>query len=41
VKTEPGAKTCLLVASLARFYVAVSPGETKAPAKVLIYHVQE
>jgi hypothetical protein len=41
VKTEPGAKTCLLVPSLARFYVAVSPGETKAPAKVLIYHVQQ
>ena len=40
VKTEPGAKTCLLVPSLARFYVAVSPGETKALAKVLIYHVQ-
>jgi DNA-binding beta-propeller fold protein YncE len=40
VNTEPGAKTCLLVPSLARFYVAVSPGETKAAAKVLIYHVQ-
>jgi hypothetical protein len=40
VKTEPGAKTCILVPSLARFYVAVSPGETKALAKVLIYHVQ-
>jgi DNA-binding beta-propeller fold protein YncE len=40
VKTEPGAKTCLLVPSLARFHVAVSPGETKALAKVLIYHVQ-
>ena len=41
VKTEPGAKTCLLVPSLARFYVAVSPGETKAPAKVLIYQLQQ
>ncbi len=41
VKTEPGAKTCLLVPSLARLYVAVSPGETKAPARVLIYHVQQ
>ncbi len=40
VKTEPGAKTCLLVPSLARLYVAVSPGETKAPAKVLIYQVK-
>jgi DNA-binding beta-propeller fold protein YncE len=41
VKTEPGAKTCLLVPSLARLFVAVSPGETKAPAKVLIYHTQQ
>ena len=41
VKTEPGAKTCLLVPGLARLYVAVSPGETKAPAKVLIYRAQE
>ena len=41
VTSEPGAKTCLLVPSLARLYVAVSPGETKAPAKVLIYHVQQ
>jgi hypothetical protein len=39
-KTEPGAKTCLLLPSLARFYVAVSPGESKALAKVLIYQVQ-
>ncbi len=41
VKTEPGGKTCLLVPSLARFYLAVSPGETQAPAKVLIYRVQQ
>jgi DNA-binding beta-propeller fold protein YncE len=41
VKSEPGAKTCLLVPSLARLYVAVSPGQTKAPAKVLIYHMQQ
>jgi len=39
VTSEPGAKTCLLVSSLARFYVAVSPGDTKAAAKVLIYRV--
>jgi hypothetical protein len=39
VASAPGAKTCLLVPSLARLYVAVSPGETKTPAKVLIYHV--
>jgi len=39
VPGEPGAKTCLLVPSLARFYVAVSPGDTKAAGKVLIYRV--
>lgn len=39
VTTEPGAKTCLLVPSLARFFVAVSPGETKAMAKVLTFRV--
>ncbi len=39
VKTEPGAKTCLLVPSLARYFVAVSPGDTKATAKVLTYRV--
>lgn len=39
VASEPGAKTCLLVPSLSRFYTAVSPGETKAQAKVLIYRV--
>jgi DNA-binding beta-propeller fold protein YncE len=39
VASEPGAKTCQLVPSLARFFVAVSPGETKAAAKVLVYCV--
>lgn len=39
VTSEPGAKTCLLVPALSRFYAAVSPGETKAQAKVLIYRV--
>ncbi len=39
VTTESGAKTCLLVPSLARFFVAVSPGETKATAKVLSFRV--
>jgi len=39
VTSELGAKTCLLVPSLARFYVAVSPGDTKAAAKVLIYRL--
>lgn len=38
-KTADGAKTCLLVPSLARYFVAVSPGETKAAAKLLIYRV--
>ena len=39
VTSEPGAKTCLLVSSLACFFVAVSPGETKATAKVLTFKV--
>ena len=39
VTSELGAKTCLLVPILARFYVAVSPGDTNAAAKVLIYRL--
>jgi DNA-binding beta-propeller fold protein YncE len=39
VKSEPGAKTCLLVPAAERFYTVVSPGETKAQAKVLVYRV--
>jgi DNA-binding beta-propeller fold protein YncE len=39
VASELGAKTCQLVPNLARFFVAVSPGETGAEAKVLIYRV--
>jgi len=39
VTSKPGAKTCLLVPNLARFFVAVSPGETKATAKVLTFKV--
>jgi DNA-binding beta-propeller fold protein YncE len=39
VTSEPGAKTCLLVPALNRFYAAVSPGDTKALAKVLIFRV--
>jgi DNA-binding beta-propeller fold protein YncE len=39
VTSEPGAKTCLLVPSLLRYFVAVSPGETKAAAKVLTFKV--
>lgn len=37
VGTAPGAKTCLLVPSLKRYFVAVSPGDTKAMAKLLIF----
>jgi DNA-binding beta-propeller fold protein YncE len=40
VKSEPGAKTCLLVPSLSRFFVAVSPGDRKAVAKLLTFHVE-
>lgn len=39
VTCEPGAKTCLLVPGVSRFYAAVSPGETEALAKVLVYRV--
>jgi DNA-binding beta-propeller fold protein YncE len=39
VSSTSGAKTCLLLPALARFYTAVSPGETKAAAKVLVYSV--
>lgn len=40
VNTAPGAKTGLLVTSLHRLYLAVSPGESKATAKVLTYDVE-
>ena len=39
VPTAPGAKTGLLVPSLHRLFLAVSPGETKTMAKVLTYEV--
>ena len=39
VVTAPGAKTSLLVPALKRYFVAVSPGETKAMAKLLIFQV--
>lgn len=39
VTSEPGAKTCLFVPAASRFYAAVSPGETKALAKVLVFRV--
>jgi len=40
VSTAPGAKTGLLVSSLHRLYLAVSPGDTKATAKVLTYEIE-
>ena len=40
VASAAGAKTCLLVPGISRFFVAVSPGDTKAEAKLLIYEVQ-
>jgi len=40
ISTAPGAKTGLLVTSLHRLYLAVSPGDTKATAKVLTYEVE-
>ncbi len=39
VITAPGAKTALLLPSLHRLFLAVSPGDTKAMAKVLTYEV--
>ncbi|MGO4211735.1 YncE family protein [Terriglobus sp. 2YAB30_2] len=40
VKTEPGAKTGVLIPSLHRLFLAVSPGETKAMAKILAYETK-
>lgn len=40
VSTAPGAKTGLLVTPLHRLFLAVSPGESKATAKVLTYEVE-
>jgi DNA-binding beta-propeller fold protein YncE len=37
VPTASGAKTSLLVASSHRYFVAVSPGATKAPAQLLVF----
>jgi DNA-binding beta-propeller fold protein YncE len=41
VPSAPGAKTALLVPELNRLFVAVSPGETNAEAKVLIFEVKD
>jgi hypothetical protein len=40
VESAPGAKTCLLVPGISRFFVAVSPGDTKAEAKMFMYQVE-
>ena len=40
VPTTIGAKTALLVPELNKLFVAVSPGETKAEAKVLVFEVE-
>jgi DNA-binding beta-propeller fold protein YncE len=40
VTTAPGAKTGLLVPGMHRLFLAVSPGESKAMAKVLTYEVK-
>jgi DNA-binding beta-propeller fold protein YncE len=39
VTTAPGAKTALLIPAMHRLFLAVSPGESKATAKVLTYEV--
>lgn len=40
ITTAPGAKTALLLPSMHRLFLAVSPGDTKAMAKVLTYELQ-
>jgi len=40
VTTAPGAKTALLLPDMHRLFLAVSPGDSKAMAKVLTYEVQ-
>jgi len=39
VTTAPGAKTALLIPEMHRLFLAASPGDTKAMAKVLTYEV--
>jgi DNA-binding beta-propeller fold protein YncE len=39
VTSAPGAKTALLIPAMHRLFLAVSPGESKAMAKVLTYEV--
>lgn len=40
VTTAPGAKTGLLIPEMHRLFLAVSPGESKATAKVLTYEIK-
>jgi hypothetical protein len=40
VNTAAGAKTGILIPDMRRIVLAVSPGETKAMAKVLTYSIQ-
>jgi len=40
VTTAPGAKTALLLPNMHRLFLAVSPGDSKAMAKVLTYEVK-
>jgi DNA-binding beta-propeller fold protein YncE len=40
ITTAPGAKTGLLLAPMHRLFLAVSPGDSKATAKVLTYEVK-
>jgi DNA-binding beta-propeller fold protein YncE len=40
VTTAPGAKTGLLIPALHRLFLAVSPGDSKAMAKILTYEVK-
>jgi DNA-binding beta-propeller fold protein YncE len=40
VTTAPGAKTALLIPEIHRLFLAVSPGDSKAMAKVLTYEVK-
>lgn len=40
ITTAPGAKTGLLLPSMHRLFLAVSPGDTKAMARVLTYELQ-
>jgi len=40
VTTAPGAKTALLIPEMHRLFLAVSPGDSKALAKVFTYEVK-